>query len=415
MLIRVKPDQLKIGMYVDSIEGAWLDHPFWRSRFLIKSAAQLSKLRDSDLAAFIIDDSRGCGVDAPGLAMVEPPVAAPTPRRSFRRRLTQPPLPKGPSSAQDELKQATAIVARSKAAVQSMFDDIRLGKAVNSRALAPVVDDIVASVTRNPFTLIGVARLKNKDEYTYLHSVAVCALMINLAGHLGIDPALHREIGLAGLLHDVGKMTVPAALLHKPGALSPSEFALVKNHPRRGYELLVESGNIPPIALDVCLHHHERVDGTGYPDSVASAELSIYARMGAICDVYDAVTSVRPYKAAWHPADALAQMASWQGHFDAHILSVFERSVGIYPVGTLVRLRSNKLAVIVEEGADDLARPVLTTFYSVVEERRIAPVTARLCETRDRIVSREDPATWSLGDWPTLRATLLAPASRQAA
>lgn len=419
MLVRVPTGQLQIGMFIDSIEGSWLDHPFWRAHFRITSAGQLAKLRNSSVATVLIDDSKGLGLapDAAPHPLENPPAPQPAPDRPRRKRahLGDHALSNRPCSAAEEIERASAIVNRSKHAVKAMFDEIRLGRAVNSGELAPVVAEIASSVARNPYALIGIARLKTKDEYTYLHSVAVCALMVNLAGHLGLDEALVRDIGLAGLLHDVGKMAVPTALLHKPGALTTSEFSVVKSHPERGHDLLNSSGNVPAIALDVCLHHHERIDGSGYPHNLSGDGISLYARMGAVCDVYDAVTSERAYKAPWHPAEALARMAQWQGHFDPRIFAAFERSVGIYPIGTLVRSRSNRLALVVAECAEDLTRPVLRTFYSIDEERLVPIDAIRLDGIEDRIVGPEDPTAWPLGDWEALKARLLEAPVRSAA
>ena len=415
MLIRVPTDQLAIGMYVEAVEGSWLDHPFWRSSFRINSDRQLAKLRNSGIPTVVINTARGPGLPlGPCEHRMEEPAKSGTsrsaPRTSARRRahLGDHSVSNRPCTAEEEIERATAIVQRSKSAVKRLFADIRLGKAVNGDELAPLVDEISQSVARNPYALIGIARLKSKDEYTYLHSVAVCALMINLARHLAMEETLIRDIGLAGLLHDVGKMAVPVELLHKPGALTQSEFSVLKSHPERGHDVLLASGNVPAIARDVCLHHHERIDGSGYPHGLSSNAISLYARMGAVCDVYDAITSDRAYKRAWHPADALDRMAQWHGHFDPRIFAAFVRSVGIYSVGTLVRLRSDRLALVVLENADDLTRPLLRTFYSVSEHRLVPSRTERLDGVNDRIIGPEDPAAWSLGDWGVLKATLLA-------
>ena len=164
-----------------------------------------------------------------------------------------------------------------------------------------------------------------------MHSVAVCALMVALARQLGHDDAACRDAGLAGLLHDLGKAAMPLDILNKPDKLSPAEFAIIRSHPVRGHEMLLESKGAPQAALDVCLHHHERVDGEGYPHRLSGERLSQLARMGAVCDVYDAITSNRPYKAGWDPSVSIARMASWKGQFDEAVFGAFVRSLGIYP------------------------------------------------------------------------------------
>jgi putative nucleotidyltransferase with HDIG domain len=153
------------------------------------------------------------------------------------------------------------VVNRSKEAVRGFFDAARLGKALESSAVMSVVEDVATPIERNRPALLRVLRLKTKDEYTYLHSVAVCALMVNLARQLELDGPTATELGTAGLLHDIGKVTVPTAVLNKPGRLTAEEFALVKTHPLEGCRLLGEVGGIPAVALDVCQHHHEKIDG----------------------------------------------------------------------------------------------------------------------------------------------------------
>src|SRR5690606_37008692 len=149
------------------------------------------------------------------------------------------------------------------------------------------------------------------DEYTYMHSVAVCALMAALARTLGLNEAEQREAATAGLLHDVGKMAIPIEILNKPGRLTDDEFRLIMTHPDAGYVMLMRGGLVPNVALDVCLHHHEKFDGSGYPHGLQGDGISLQARMGALCDVYDAVTSDRPYKKGWNPAEAIHRMAQW--------------------------------------------------------------------------------------------------------
>src|SRR6185436_18887172 len=163
-----------------------------------------------------------------------------------------------------------------------------------------------------------------------IHSVSVCALMISLGRQLGLDGDACRDDGVAGLLHDLGKAAVPQEIINKPGKLSDAEFIIIKTHPVKGYETLVASGVTNERVLDVCRHHHERMDGKGYLDSLAADKISTIARMSAVCDVYDAITSNRPYKAGWDPAESVSRMAQWQGHFDSHVLQTFIKTIGIY-------------------------------------------------------------------------------------
>ena len=217
----------------------------------------------------------------------------------------------------EEVKRAAKICANGKAAVVSMFQEVRMGNAISAEAAGELVDEISSSVLRNPGALISLARLKTADDYTYMHSVAVCALMVALARQLGLDEKDTREAGMAGLLHDLGKALMPMDVLNKPGKLTDAEFTIIKSHPVEGHRLLVEGKSASAIVLDVCLHHHEKVDGSGYPDRLPGDKISLHAKMGAVCDVYDAITSNRPYKAGWDPAESIRKMTEWsKGHFD---------------------------------------------------------------------------------------------------
>jgi putative nucleotidyltransferase with HDIG domain len=294
-----------------------------------------------------------------------------------------------------ELKQAARLVRAAKPKLVAMFRDARLGKAIDTGRAEALVEEIQGSVMRQPSAFVSIARLKRSDEYTFMHSVAVSGLMIALARELGLSEAETRQAGLAGLLHDLGKAGVPNEILNKPGRLSDGEFAQMKRHPELGHRMLIASGVQCDVTLDVCLHHHERMDGRGYPHALAGDRIDRFARMGAVCDVYDAITSNRPYKAGWPPDESIARMGQWAGdHFDPAIFQAFVRSIGIYPVGSLVRLQSGRLGVVVESNADDLTAPVVKVFFSTRSNLHIAPERIDLRRGTDRIVGREDPARW---------------------
>jgi HD-GYP domain-containing protein (c-di-GMP phosphodiesterase class II) len=215
--------------------------------------------------------------------------------------------------------------------------------------------------------------------------------MVSLARQQGFDEDSCREAGLAGLVHDIGKALMPPEVLNKPGRLTEPEFAIMRTHPAVGHDLLVEGQGLTPQALDVVLHHHERMDGSGYPHRLPADKLARLTRMGAICDVYDAITSNRPYKAGWDPAESIARMATWKGHFDTTLFSVFVRSLGIYPTGSLVRLESGRLAVVVEQNPRSLITPVVKAFFSTKSQMHIPPERLDLAASgcSDRIAGRE--------------------------
>ena len=337
MLKKIPTRSAQLGMYIQSMEGPWLAHPFWKTKFVLNESADLDALLRSKVSAVWIDVSKGGDVAfaVEPAAQVVAGAAGAVPAAAVPVRAATVPMA-------SELSRAAQVINGSRQKVISLFSEVRMGRAVDLEQCLPVVEDVAESVSRNASALISLARLKTQDDYTYMHSVAVCALMVSLARQLGMDEAATREAGLAGLLHDVGKMLVPSAVLNKPGRLTDEEFAVIKHHPQRGYDLLKNGDAAPLSALDVCLHHHEKMDGSGYPGKLKGEEISLLARMGAVCDVYDAITSNRAYKSAWDPAVSLQRMAQWAGHFDTAVFQAFVKSLGIYPVGSLVRPDSSR-------------------------------------------------------------------------
>jgi putative nucleotidyltransferase with HDIG domain len=395
MLKKVAVSELRPGMHLHAVEGSWLDHPFWRTRFRLQAAGDIARLASAGVRECWIDVGKGLDVAPPAPPATSAVIDVPAPKES----------PPALRPMAEELHQAAAICRRGRDAVQAMFHEARLGRALDTERCLPLVDEISGSVMRNPGALVSLARLKTQDDYSYMHSVAVCALMVALARQLGHDDEACRRAGLAGLLHDIGKAVMPLEVLNKPGKLTEAEFGVIRTHPERGHALLAEAGGAPADAMDVCLHHHERVDGTGYPHRLAGERLSLLARMGAVCDVYDAITSNRPYKAGWDPAESIAKMASWKGQFDDAVFAAFVKSLGIYPTGSLVRLASGRLAIVVEQNARALTAPVVKVFFSTRAQMHQPPERLDLAQAaRDRIVGRESPAAWGFKDLESLWA-----------
>lgn len=392
MLKTISTKQVKLGMHIHALNGAWVEHPFWKTKFVLQDPLDLKKLQASGVKEVVIDVSKGLDVDQSEeneQKVVEKPQASKAPNIKVNEEKV---------SAQAEFKAARRAINASKLAVSSMFNDVRMGKAVSADVAMPLVADIAASVSRNQNALISLVRLKTKDDYTYMHSVAVCAMMVALAKQLNLSESEARQAGLAGLLHDIGKAAIPLDVLNKPAALTEEEFDLVKLHPERGHELLLAAGINDEVVLDVCLHHHEKIDGTGYPRKFKDEQISLFAKMGAICDVYDAITSNRPYKSGWDPGVSLQRMAQWKGHFDETIFKAFVKSLGIYPIGSTLKLKSGRLAVVIDQSPKSLLAPIVKVFFSTKTKSRIPISLIDLSKPseRDAIEGYEDPVLWGV-------------------
>lgn len=394
---KISVDELVVGMNVTELCGSWMDNPFWRSAFVLSEPKQISALQSSNIREVWIDVEQGA--DLPD--QVAPRTVQGVHASALEQVAVLEQRPLAPVAIADELARAAQICGQGRVAVTAMFREARMGNTVDAKGVGQLVEDIADSVTRNASALISLARLKTADDYTYMHSVAVCAMMIALARQLALSEADVQAAGVAGLLHDIGKALLPMDLLNKPGKLTPAEFMIVKTHPVLGFQLLSDSKKPDPMALEVCLQHHEKADGSGYPKGLKGTQISLYAKMGAVCDVYDAITSNRPYKAGWDPAESMRQMGLWaEGHFDPAVFQAFARSLGIYPVGSLVRLTSGRIGVVTEQSPGALTMPLVKVFYSDKLKQRIEPETVNLSAPggSEKISAREDPAKWNFPD-----------------
>nr|WP_286675023.1 HD-GYP domain-containing protein [Pseudomonas subflava] len=394
VLKRIPVSDLMVGMYIHEFCGSWMDHPFWKGRFLLDSERDLQRVRESDVAEVWIDVAKGVDVAEGQASQTVAEVEAEAERRL--QEAAQGSVAPARASLDQEVRRALKLCAQAKAAVVQMFSDARMGQAIVLEHVTELVQEISDSVLRHPNALISLARLKTSDEYTYMHSVAVCALMIAMARQLGLSEEHVREAGEAGLLHDIGKMAIPDAILNKPGKLTDAEFGTMRSHPEAGARMLLDCRQISALVLDVCLHHHEKFDGSGYPHRLAGEQISLFARMGAVCDVYDAITSDRPYKKGWDPAEAIRKMAEWKGHFDPQLFQAFVKSLGIYPIGSLVRLESGRLGVVMEQHEKSLLTPRIKVFFSARSKMPIPQEVIDLAKLagRDKIVGRESAEEW---------------------
>ncbi|MGJ0129318.1 HD-GYP domain-containing protein [Pantoea sp. RHCKP32] len=375
MIKLITIDELRPGMFIHKLEVWWIKDQRIHNQMLIADPRQIDLLRNEGIRQLWIDLDRS----------VQAPIATPNATKPVAR-----------TPFFQELDLAQQIFQQGKPKIQAMFNEARLGNSLKLDYMMELVDEIAGSITREPSAMLSVARLKNHDDYTYLHSMAVCGLMIALGKKLGLEERALRRVGMGGLLHDVGKAAVPLAILNKAGRLEEEELRVMRQHPVVGAQILIEC-NADSDLIDIALHHHEKYDGSGYPHGLKGEAISLYARMSAVCDVYDAVTSTRAYRNGWTPAEAMHQMLSWRGHFDPGLLHTFIRTIGIYPVGSLVRLASGRVALVVKAGEKSLMRPCVHVFWSLHAQREVKPEELDLGDSfcTDSIVGAEDSTLWS--------------------
>jgi HD-GYP domain-containing protein (c-di-GMP phosphodiesterase class II) len=250
-------------------------------------------------------------------------------------------------------------------------------------------------------------RCKQGSEPLYHHALAVSALMISLGRKLRLPPDMLRQAGLAGLLQDVGigRLPVPLASYHGDHRQIPP--AIMCEHVRLGHGVLLAGGLPDPVAA-ACLQHHERMDGAGYPHGLTGPAIGVLGRMATICDSYDELVDGGGGASGLDPAAAIARMQDMAGAFDAAMLENFIEAVGVYPIGSVVALRSGRLAMVVDQCHSDIARPKVCAFYSLVTGGMIAPVEVDLanCFGEDAIEGTVSPEAYGISDMAVLREKL---------
>jgi HD-GYP domain-containing protein (c-di-GMP phosphodiesterase class II) len=425
MLKRIAVSELAMGMYVHKFEGGWFEHPFWKAKFLIEDEERLAAIKSSRLRTVVIDTARGRDVASGGQhAPAEPAPPAPPPApaggpriRSIKQRTAAQLAASQPVSMAQELHAAGAIAEQARERLAKTFIAARLGKALDVRKVEPVVSDILASVRRNPQAFSGLMRCKLKNEQIFRHALAVSALMVALADRMKLPPQDIHNCGLAGMLLDIGVNYLPQTGDPHSGDYRNIDERIWQQHVMLGYRALQNDGDLPQIVLDACLMHHERMDGRGFPQRVAGDQLPVVARMAAICDSFEFLLSGTDTRPGLDPAAAIAAMRAMPGAFDEDILRPFIETVGLYPVGSFVVLRSRKLAMVIDEDRNDWARPVVQAFYSLDTGERILPHRIALGEDNDneRIVSIADLSGLDLPADEQLRELVFLSAYRNAA
>lgn len=401
MIKQIRIDQLKQGMYIHDLNCGWLDHPFLSNAFHVKDQVTIDKIYNIGIRELYIDTLKGADVRT---APTQDQVNADLNRRLHEIARKQPEKPVT-TELKEEAGRARRLHGEANKIVRHMMDDIRLGQQIEVDRIEPLVEQMVESIFRNQDALLPLARLKNHDDYTFEHSVSVCALLVAFGRGMKLSRDVVKDMALGGLLHDVGKARVPDSILNKPAKLTDDEYVRIQSHVDQGVLVLEQTPGIGEIAMQVTRQHHERFDGSGYPHKLAGGNISLYGQMAAIVDVYDAISSDRVYHKGMSPTQALKKLLEWSSHhFDPQLVQAFIRAIGIYPTGTLVQLESKRIGVVVEQNDKSLLEPVVRIFYHAAQQHYISPEIVDLAKVQDRIASFENYEKWKIDPYRWLPA-----------
>lgn len=393
MIKKIKTKQLKPGMYISDLNSGWLQHPFLSNSLKVKDNKIINKITDYGIREVYIDTDKGPDVvDAPTREEVNRKID------SEIDKIIMPETDRGNLvTLREELTKAREVRKEAKKTVESVMTDIRLGKQIEIEKVDHVVEKMVESIFRNRDALASLGRIKKVDDYTFMHSVSVGVLMISFGKFLGLDYKLVKELGVGGLLHDVGKVNVPVEILTSARRLTDDEFLQAKEHVIHSRNILEQAPGICENSVYVAAYHHERIDGSGYPEKLEGENIHKYGQMAAIVDVYDAMTSQRCYQRKYQPTEALKKLYEWNNAYNGEMVQQFIRCVGIYPVGSFVRLESGLLAVVLAHGEKSLIHPTVRIVFDSKKKKYIMPRDIDLSRNGDdRVAGYERPGNWNI-------------------
>lgn len=331
--VRLPVDLLQPGMRIVSLDRPWTQVPVLFQGFTLTDDNQSQILRQYCEWVLVEDEEERLN---PVLDQI-----------SVLKRRTNEPLPET-RPLQQELPRAQAAWSRTQAFVEEVTRQIEAGNELNLQNARPIIRECVESVKANASAMFWMSRIKSRDAYTAEHCLRVAIFCVAFARFLGMPDEDLETVGMCGLLHDLGKLKVPDEILNKPGALTPEEQGIMRQHPTLGFELLSADPHLDPIISDVSCHHHERIDGRGYPEQLAEWQISRFARLVSIVDAFDAITSDRCYRDGLPASDAIRILFRNRGQqFDATMVEAFIRMIGVYPPGSLVELSTGEVAIVV--------------------------------------------------------------------
>ena len=355
--IKVDVADLKVGMYVDELDIPWLESPFLFQGFPLNNEEDIEEI--TKVCQFVyIDPAQSDHSVKPHLELLA--TRGGGKRSTFTDRSTGQNHDGSGSSFREHLYRARQIYNNTRRYISKTYEDIRASRGVNVTTAKELVTGMAENIIINPHAMQWLTYLKERHEYTLTHSINVCILALTFGRHMKMQKADLELLGLGALLHDIGKLTTPTEVLDKPGKLTPEEYEIMKAHPVEGHKILKGDENMPFESLEIVLHHHERINGKGYPDQLPASHITLITKMASIVDVYDAITSDRCYHDGISPYKALQNIYSWaKNDFDQTLVEQFMSCMGIYPVGTIVELNDGQTGIVLSATAKTRLRPIV--------------------------------------------------------
>ena len=364
--LKVNTADLELGMYVTRLDRPWTDTPFLFQGFFIRTQDEIEELKRHcqfvyiDLERNDADDNRTKTdinrqdrtiTQVTSLYRAKPRLSPSTRNRNRTVYANSQPLEK-------ELPVAKTVYDEASRAMHALISKLETDGRLDVQLARDTIEPMVESVLRNPDAMIWLSRMKKYDSYMYHHSVGVTIWGIAFSRHLGLDKTALREIGLGCMLFDVGKTKLPHALLMKPGELSETEWHVMRNHVDYSLNLLEGASDITERILSLVRSHHERYDGSGYPDRLKGNQIPTFAKIAAMADCYDAITSPRPYSKTRSPYEAVREIYGWRGSlFQPEVVEQFMQVVGVFPTGSLVELNNGAVAVVIAQNETRRLKP----------------------------------------------------------
>ncbi|BED88215.1 phosphodiesterase [Pseudoalteromonas sp. MM1] len=408
MLIALPISELTPGMFVDSVtkQHEGLNSIKIKTSGLVRNQAIIKRLVTEGVLELLIDFTKG---DAAIPDKYKPKKSTASQKPITSSSKTKPPAVKPAITLEQEFAKASISFEQHNRKLQALYGDVTTGLSVNLKVIDEMANDIVSSVFRNTSAMTILTRVKDKHSYNWRHMVNCAIFTAVFAKYLGYKEEAVQQLAMGALLHDLGQAKLPQGIISRPSKLTGSEMDIIKRHVAQGLGLVKGEKGITPLILDMIVNHHERLDGSGYPRGITAEKLSRPARIMAIVDVYDALTADRPHQEGDEPINALRYLLAHKELFDAELVQHFIKCLGVHPVGTIVKLTNERLALVLEGNKLNPIKPKVKLFYNAKHGHHVTPKDLDLNESDQsiKIVSSIKPLDYQINLARLLKEHLL--------